>query len=49
LNARGSEQKDARGCTETVIYCHVCQRECDPFLRRDFLRPPPRGRPHRSL
>lgn len=27
---------------KTVIHCHFCQRECDVFLRRDFLRPPMR-------
>jgi hypothetical protein len=32
-------QEDERYGTETVIYCHICHRECDSFLRRDFLRP----------
>tara|TARA_R110002095_G_scaffold83944_2_gene72912 strand:- start:317 stop:742 length:426 start_codon:yes stop_codon:yes gene_type:complete len=31
--------------TESVLVCHVCHCECDPFLRRDFLRPPERGKP----
>ena len=29
---------------KTGIYCQFCQRECDPFLRNDFLRPPSRTR-----
>ena len=47
-NALESHQEDERDRTETALYCHVCHRECDPFLRGDFLRPPPRGTPHRS-
>ena len=49
LNARERDQEDKRDRTETVIYCHFCQRECNPFLRPDFLRPPQRGKPHRLL
>ncbi len=49
LNARKRGQEDAHNRTETVIYCHFCQRVCDPFLRPGFLRPPQRRRPHRSL
>ena len=49
LNARKSDQEDTRNRTGTVIYCHFCQRECSCFLRSDFLRPPPRGKPHRLL
>jgi len=49
LNARKRDQEEASNRTETAIYCHFCQRECDPFLRRDFLRPPQRGKPRRSL
>ncbi|MEL0584702.1 MAG: hypothetical protein AAES65_07485, partial [Candidatus Thiodiazotropha sp. (ex. Lucinoma kazani)] len=49
LNARVRDQEEERDRTETVIYCHACQRECNPFLRPDFLRPPQRGKPHRSL
>ena len=48
-NAWESHQEDERDCTERVLYCHVCHRECVPFLRRDFLRPAPRGKPHRAL
>ena len=48
LIARGSDQEDTRHRMKTVIYCHFCQRVCSPFLRRDFLRPPPRGKPHRD-
>ena len=49
LNALERHQEDERYGTETAIYCHVCHRECDTFLRRDFLRPAPRGEPHRAL
>ena len=34
--------------TDTAIFCHVCLRECDPFVRRDFLRPAQRGAAHRT-
>jgi hypothetical protein len=30
----------ARHRPRTAIYCHLCQRDCDPFLRVNFLRPP---------
>jgi len=33
----------------TTLHCHICHNPCDPFLRRHFLRPPERGRPHRVL
>lgn len=33
--------------SQAVLYCDICHCECDPFLRRDFLRPPERGQPHR--
>ena len=39
-NTLESPQEDERDRTETAIYCHICYRECDPFLRNDFLRPP---------
>ena len=39
-NALESHQQDERPSTQTALYCHLCQRECDPFLRRGFLRPP---------
>jgi hypothetical protein len=48
-NALESHQEDDCDRTETALYCHLCHRECDPFLRGDFLRPPPRGKPYRSL
>ena len=49
VNALERHQEDERYGTGTVIYCHLCQRECDAFLRRDFLQPPQRGKQHRSL
>jgi len=33
------QQRDG---SETAIRCHLCQRECGPFLRHDFVRPPQR-------
>lgn len=36
------------GRADTALHCHVCHRECDPFLRRDFLRPPERGKTDRA-
>ncbi len=44
LNARESDQQAERYRPETAIYCHICRRECDPFLRHDFLRPAHRGK-----
>jgi len=32
---------------KTVMRCHFCQRECDVFLRLDFLAAPLRHRSHR--
>ena len=32
-----------------TLRCHICHNPCDPFLRRHFLRPPERGRPHPVL
>ena len=46
LCALERDREDERYHPETALYCHVCQRECDPFLRRGFLRPPLRGKPH---
>jgi len=48
LNARKRDQEAVRNRMETAIYCHFCQRECTPYLRNDFLRPPQRGKPRRS-
>lgn len=33
----------------TTLRCHFCYRPCDPFLRRNFLRPPERRRPYPVL
>jgi len=49
LNARKRDQEDENNRKKTAIYCHFCQRECNHHLRSDFLRPPQRGRPQRSL
>jgi len=40
LNAGESQQERLHSHDETVIYCHRCHVECDPFLRHGFLRPP---------
>jgi len=40
LNAGESHPEDPHNRDETALYCHLCHCECDPFLRRDFLRPP---------
>ena len=42
--ARKNAQPHKRNRTHTAIFCHVCQRECDPFVRRDFLRTQWRGK-----
>jgi len=39
-NAGESYQEAPHPRDETALYCHRCYRECDPFLRRGFLRPP---------
>ena len=47
LNRQALRREHTHEHTETALVCHVCQRPCDPFLRRDFLRPPERGKPGR--
>ena len=50
LTLRGTGEKRRTHdpfCDSAAMVCHVCHRECDPFLRRDFLRPPERGQPGR--
>jgi hypothetical protein len=47
LNRQAMRQELTHGRSETALHCHVCHRVCDPFLRRDFLRPPERGKPNR--
>lgn len=47
LKTRESVQQHEPGGRETAIYCHHCHRPCDPFLRRDFVRLPVRGKPRR--
>jgi hypothetical protein len=47
LNRQAMRRETGLGRSETALHCHVCHRECDPFLRRDFLRPPERGKPDR--
>ena len=44
LNKPAVRYEQPRYGVETAIHSHFCQRECSPFLRRDFLRPPERGR-----
>jgi len=39
-NAGESHQEAPHPRDETALYCHRCHHECDPFLRRGFLRPP---------
>ena len=45
VNAQESALQRDRDTTKTAIYCHVCQRECAPFLRNRFLRPSERVPP----
>jgi len=45
LNPRGSVPERDRNTARTGIYCHVCHRPCDPFLRNRFLRPSERVPP----
>ena len=47
LNRQDIRREQARKHTETALHCQVCHRICDPFLRRDFLRPPERGKTDR--
>lgn len=47
LNRQIPRRKHTYEHSETALVCHICQRECDPFLRRDFLQPPKRGKPIR--
>lgn len=40
-----SKSRSEQAIAPTIgIYCHVCGCDCDPFMRRHFLRPPIRGR-----
>lgn len=45
LGRRNQRRVDTPNRPQGTLYCHVCHGECDPFLRRDFLRPPQRGHP----
>ena len=47
LRRQASRREQANKRPATALHCHVCHCECDPFLRRDFLRPPERGKPDR--
>lgn len=44
LKRQAVRREQARKHTGTALHCQVCHRICDPFLRRDFLRPPERGK-----
>ena len=44
-NATESESEIERISAKTAIICHVCERECDPFLRNRFLRASERAPP----
>ncbi len=48
LNTRGSPVELERDCTPKAIFCHICHRQCDPFLRNRFLRPSERVPPRRQ-
>lgn len=38
LSRHQNSDREGRFLTTTLIYCHFCQRQCDHFVRRDFLR-----------
>ena len=43
-NSVHTRRRQAGVIDKTVLRCHFCQRECDVFLRLDFLRAPVRHR-----
>jgi hypothetical protein len=47
-NKPESPQETPRSSATPAIHCHVCGCECEPWLRRDFLRPTERARQARS-
>jgi len=45
LTTRESAAELNRTASPAGIYCHLCHRPCDPFLRNRFLRPSERMPP----
>ena len=40
FNTVETHPENERDHPQAALYCHFCHRECDPFLRGEFLRPP---------